>query len=165
MSSTAFPFSTGEGESIFHYIISKCQINTTRLTTAVAYPRWNGIVVLLLGGSHHTRYTPKTIHQQQRLAIYSSHPDNYRTGKNLLTIDDEDEVEDAQDARILAERLLKLVPSIFSTAGSIPEQFVLFHDDSSLRDILADNGGTIARILDWDCVFTLPAWKACVFPV
>ncbi|KAF7941008.1 hypothetical protein EAE99_000645 [Botrytis elliptica] len=82
----------------------------------------------------------------------------------LKTTDDEDEIEDAQDAKILAERLLKLLPSVFPTTDSIPEQSVLFHDDLSSRNILIDDDGTITGIVDWECVSTLPLWKACDFP-
>lgn len=82
----------------------------------------------------------------------------------LKTTDDEDEIEDAQDAKILAERVLKLLPSIFPTTDSIAEQFVLFHDDLSSRNILIDDEGTITGIIDWECVSTLPLWKSCDFP-
>ncbi|KAJ8062551.1 hypothetical protein OCU04_009078 [Sclerotinia nivalis] len=82
----------------------------------------------------------------------------------LKTTNDENEIEDAHDAKILAERLLKLLPSVFPTTDSIPEQFVHFHDDLSSRNILIDDDGTITGIVDWECVSTLPLWKSCDFP-
>ncbi|KAF7904227.1 hypothetical protein EAF00_001561 [Botryotinia globosa] len=68
----------------------------------------------------------------------------------LKTTDDEDEIEDAQNAKILAERLLKLLPSVFPTTNSIPEQSVPFHDDLTSRNILIDDDGTITGIVDWE---------------
>ncbi|KAI9641581.1 hypothetical protein NHQ30_010394 [Ciborinia camelliae] len=83
----------------------------------------------------------------------------------LHTTTDEDEKEDAQDAKILAERLLTLLPSVFPTPDSMSEeQATLFHDDLSSRNILIDDDGTITGIVDWECVSALPLWKSCDVP-
>jgi aminoglycoside phosphotransferase (APT) family kinase protein len=83
----------------------------------------------------------------------------------LQTTNDSDEIEDAQNAKILAERLLQLLPRVFPTTDPIPEPSMLFHDDLSSRNILIDDDdGTITGLVDWECVSALPLWKACAFP-
>lgn len=82
----------------------------------------------------------------------------------LKTSEDDDEIEDAKDAKDLAERLLKLLPDIFPADGSPAEQSVIFHNDLSMQNILVDNDGNITGIVDWECVSALPLWRSCDFP-
>ncbi|KAF7864102.1 hypothetical protein EAF04_007067 [Stromatinia cepivora] len=82
----------------------------------------------------------------------------------LKTSKDEDDIEDAQNAKDLVERLLKLLPSIFPANESTAEQCVLFHDDLSMQNILVDDDGKITGVVDWECVSTLPLWRSCSFP-
>jgi Ser/Thr protein kinase RdoA (MazF antagonist) len=60
----------------------------------------------------------------------------------------------------MAERLLKLLPSIFPSNTNTPELSTLFHGDLSMRNILIDDDGKITGIIDWECVSALPLWRA-----
>jgi len=82
----------------------------------------------------------------------------------MKTSDDEDDIEEAQDAKENAEKLLKLLPSIFPPDANASEQSVLFHDDLSMQNILVDDDGKITGIIDWECVSALPLWRVCGFP-
>ncbi|ESZ94202.1 hypothetical protein SBOR_5428 [Sclerotinia borealis F-4128] len=84
--------------------------------------------------------------------------------KILNTSKDEDDIEDAQNSKTLAERLLKLLPSILPANQDILEQSVLFHDDLSMQNILVDDDGNITGIIDWECVSALPLWRSCSLP-
>jgi aminoglycoside phosphotransferase (APT) family kinase protein len=80
------------------------------------------------------------------------------------TSDDEDDIEEAEDAKEIAERLLKLLPSIFPSNTNTPELSILFHDDLSMQNILVDGDGKITGFIDWECVSALPLWRACGLP-
>ncbi|KFY16929.1 hypothetical protein V492_01008 [Pseudogymnoascus sp. VKM F-4246] len=82
----------------------------------------------------------------------------------IKTSDDEDDIEEAEDAKEIAERLLKLLPSIFPSNTNTPELSILFHDDLSMQNILCDDDGKITGIIDWECVSALPLWRACELP-
>lgn len=43
----------------------------------------------------------------------------------------------------------------------------LYHDDVSWHNILAepDEQGVLTAILDWECLSTVPLWKACQYPL
>ena len=43
----------------------------------------------------------------------------------------------------------------------------LYHDDVNWHNILADpdEQGVLTAILDWECVSTVPLWKACQYPL
>ncbi|PQE17856.1 Aminoglycoside phosphotransferase protein [Rutstroemia sp. NJR-2017a BBW] len=82
----------------------------------------------------------------------------------IRTSEDEDDIEDAQTAKALAERLLELLPSILPPNDNTTEQSILFHDDLSMQNILVDDNGKLTGIVDWECVSTLPLWRACGFP-
>jgi len=41
---------------------------------------------------------------------------------------------------------------------------MLFHDDLSKHNILVDDSGALAGVVDWECVSALPLWKACYYP-
>ena len=76
------------------------------------------------------------------------------------TSDDEDDIEEAEDAIEVVERLLELIPMVFSSSPGTSELFVLFHDDLSMQNILVDGDGEITGIIDWECVSTVPLWRA-----
>jgi Ser/Thr protein kinase RdoA (MazF antagonist) len=80
--------------------------------------------------------------------------------KSIKSSDDKAEIKDAQHAKDMAERLLKLLPSIFPSNTNTPELSTLFHGDLSMRNILIDDDGKITGIIDWECVSALPLWRA-----
>ncbi|KAK2744786.1 hypothetical protein FQN55_006542 [Onygenales sp. PD_40] len=81
----------------------------------------------------------------------------------LKESNDEDEIEDAENAKDAAQRLLKLLPNIFPPTEPV-ESTILFHDDLSRQNILVDESGKLTGIVDWECVSTLPLWRACQIP-
>jgi Ser/Thr protein kinase RdoA (MazF antagonist) len=83
--------------------------------------------------------------------------------KILAKSNDEDEIEDAQTAKNLAERLLALLPSIFRADEAV-ESTILYHDDLHESDILIDESSNITAVLDWECVSFFPLWMACQPP-
>lgn len=82
--------------------------------------------------------------------------------RTLETSRDEDEIEDAEDARALAERLIRLLPRVFPPDEGM-EVTALCHDDLSWHNILVANG-KLSGIVDWECVSLLPIWKVCQYP-
>jgi hypothetical protein len=82
----------------------------------------------------------------------------------IKTSSDEGEIEDAQAAKEIAQRALDLLPSMFPPGNTSPESSILFHDDLSMQNILIYEDGKITGIVDWECVSTLPLWKASDFP-
>ena len=82
--------------------------------------------------------------------------------KVLSNTDDEDEIEDAEAAKVLAERLLALLPGVFNQYET--ESTILFHDDLHEKNILVDDSGTMTAVLDWECVSFFPLWMACQLP-
>lgn len=81
----------------------------------------------------------------------------------LETSDDEDDIEDAEFSIKLAEDLAEQLPKVFPPEAA-SEQNVLFHDDLSMQNIMVDETGKLAAIIDWECVSTVPLWRACQFP-
>ncbi|SMQ53865.1 unnamed protein product [Zymoseptoria tritici ST99CH_1A5] len=77
---------------------------------------------------------------------------------------DEDDIEDAEAIKALAERLLALLPSRFP-ADEV-QSTMLFHDDLHANNILvsSEDPARITAILDWECVSFLPLWMACQPP-
>lgn len=82
----------------------------------------------------------------------------------LATSCDEYEIEDAESTLDLAEKLLELLPTIFLPTVSASESTALFHDDLSMNNILVDENGQLAAVLDWECVSAVPLWRACQYP-
>ena len=72
------------------------------------------------------------------------------------------EVADAERTLEIIDRLLTLLPMYFP--NSEVEQTMLFHDDLNANNILVDKEGNLTAVVDWECVSTLPLWKACQFP-
>ncbi|KAG4435592.1 hypothetical protein IFR05_008938 [Cadophora sp. M221] len=78
------------------------------------------------------------------------------------TSSDEDDIEEAEEVKLLANQLLGLIPHFFPSVEA--EESVLFHDDLSMQNILVDNDGKITGVVDWECVSALPLWRACTLP-
>ncbi|ESZ96404.1 hypothetical protein SBOR_3236 [Sclerotinia borealis F-4128] len=156
--------STCERESVFQYIIAGAN-GTPQDSQQMSLTLGQIVSMFFFWGDHITQDVPRGPFTNSkdwlcaRLTLVIIDQERI-----LKTTDDEDEIEDAQDAKILAERLLKLLPNVFPTTDSSPEQSVLFHDDLSSRNLLIDDDGTITGIVDWECVSTLPLWKSCDFP-
>jgi hypothetical protein len=59
-------------------------------------------------------------------------------------------------------RLESLLPKLFPS--TIPEQYVLNHQDLSANNILLTFSHALSGIIDWECVHTVPLWNACQIP-
>ncbi|KKY27672.1 hypothetical protein UCRPC4_g00906 [Phaeomoniella chlamydospora] len=81
----------------------------------------------------------------------------------LKETDDEDDIEDAETAKQIAQKLLQMLPQIFPPDENTESTF-LYHDDLSMQNILVDDSGNISAIVDWECVSALPLWRACQIP-
>ncbi|KIL94005.1 hypothetical protein FAVG1_02567 [Fusarium avenaceum] len=64
----------------------------------------------------------------------------------------------------LCRRIFPFIARFFPENGNTLEQTVLHHDDLHANNILANDLGTITGIVDWECVSTVPLWKACFYP-
>lgn len=73
----------------------------------------------------------------------------------LVESEDDDEKEDAEVSKSLAERLLKILPDVFPADQT--EKSIIFHDDLSMWNLLVDQGGRIKALVDWECVSALPS--------
>jgi thiamine kinase-like enzyme len=58
------------------------------------------------------------------------------------------------------------VREVFSEDAVEPDhvKIILFHDDLSMQNILVGEEGSLAAVIDWECVSALPAQRACQFP-
>jgi hypothetical protein len=81
-----------------------------------------------------------------------------------LDEDGEMEVEDATRTLRIIDKLKPLISLLFPTNDSNPEPSMMFHDDLNKHNILVSEGGELAGVIDWECVSTLPLWKACDYP-
>jgi aminoglycoside phosphotransferase (APT) family kinase protein len=84
--------------------------------------------------------------------------------ETLIVEDDEDVREDAEDCLRMADKLTKLLPTIFPSLQNQAEQTVLWHDDLSLANILVNDDGKVTALLDWECVSCKPLWMAADMP-
>jgi aminoglycoside phosphotransferase (APT) family kinase protein len=66
----------------------------------------------------------------------------------------------AMQARI--SRLQALLPQVFPS--TVPESYVLHHQDLSTNNMLFSFKHTLSGIIDWECVHTVPLWLACQIP-
>ncbi|KAG8161177.1 hypothetical protein KVR01_009441 [Diaporthe batatas] len=78
--------------------------------------------------------------------------------------EEEDEVEEAEDALIVAKQLLTLLPKIFPPIEEPPERTVLMHHDLGPSNILLDEDGNVSAVLDWECVSAMPLWAVTEVP-
>jgi Ser/Thr protein kinase RdoA (MazF antagonist) len=82
----------------------------------------------------------------------------------LSTSDDEDDIEDAEFAKDLAEEIEKELPNVFPPEADGDYCNILFHDDLSMQNIMVDEEGKLTAIVDWECVSAVPLWRACQIP-
>ena len=82
----------------------------------------------------------------------------------LGSSEDEDDIEEAEESKALAEQLIRLLPTLFPPHVDAPEPTVISHDDLSFHNILVDDDGKLTGIVDWECVSAFPLWKACQLP-
>jgi aminoglycoside phosphotransferase (APT) family kinase protein len=66
--------------------------------------------------------------------------------------EDEEDEEDAEFSLALAHKLTNLLPKIFPSLQSAPEQSAIWHEDLSLSNILINEQGEITALLDWECM-------------
>ncbi|KFA71356.1 hypothetical protein S40288_09392 [Stachybotrys chartarum IBT 40288] len=77
---------------------------------------------------------------------------------------DEDEVEDAEQILDVAQKLLSLLPKVFTPILDESEITGIYHHDLHLNNILVDEEGEITAVLDWECVSALPLWMLATVP-
>lgn len=85
------------------------------------------------------------------------------TSAKLQESEDEDEVEHGQAMQYVFDGLKKIVPRYFPH-HSQREETLLFHRDISDMNILINEEGELASIVDWECVAAVPIWQACELP-
>lgn len=82
----------------------------------------------------------------------------------LERTEDEDEKEDAEEVLLVARKLLSLIPKVFPPILGESETTGLYHHDLHLNNILVNEEGQIAAVLDWECVSALPLWMLTKVP-
>ena len=82
--------------------------------------------------------------------------------QDLESSDDEGTREDAEIYAEVAKKLLDILPMVFPPTE--PTTTCLVHHDLSFNNIMIDKTGRITGIIDWECVSTLPLWRACQLP-
>ncbi|KAJ4410678.1 hypothetical protein N0V82_009157 [Gnomoniopsis sp. IMI 355080] len=82
----------------------------------------------------------------------------------LEKTEDEDDVENAEEVLLAAQKLLGLLPKVFPPTQHSTEVTVICNDDLNLNNILVDDEGNITAIVDWECVSALPIWMAVRMP-
>jgi aminoglycoside phosphotransferase (APT) family kinase protein len=78
--------------------------------------------------------------------------------------EEDDDKEDAAEIIASAQKLISLLPTIFSPVQECAEATILIHDDLNLWNILTDSQGKITAVVDWECVSALPIWMATRMP-
>jgi Phosphotransferase enzyme family len=85
--------------------------------------------------------------------------------KHSLDSDAEADLDDATRTLRIIKGLKTVLSAIFpGHDNNSPEPSVIVHDDLSRHNILVNQDGGLAGILDWECVSALPLWKACDYP-
>ncbi|KIW14100.1 hypothetical protein PV08_06881 [Exophiala spinifera] len=78
------------------------------------------------------------------------------------------DIEDAERTlrivRRLKSHIIEFFPNDECGQGEDPEPSMLYHDDLSMRNILVNEKGDLAGVVDWEYVSALPLWKACYYP-
>lgn len=122
------------------------------------------VSLVFFWGDHLTHDVPRgpfeTSHEWLQTRLRFALADQQRI---LDTSDDEDDIEDAQFAKELAEDVAHQLTNIFPPEAA-SQHNILFHDDLSMQNILVDETGKLTAIIDWECVSTVPFWRACQFP-
>ncbi|EEU33638.1 uncharacterized protein NECHADRAFT_56350, partial [Fusarium vanettenii 77-13-4] len=83
----------------------------------------------------------------------------------LAGTEDDDDTDVSERARAVAMRLLELLPTVLPGEVETAEESVLWHDDLSQQNILVAENGCLDSIVDWECVSTVPLWKAREEPI
>lgn len=83
----------------------------------------------------------------------------------LAGTEDENDIDVSGRARAVAMRLLELLPTVLPVDVETAEESVLWHDDLSQQNILVAENGCLDSIVDWECVSTVPLWKAREVPI
>ena len=65
----------------------------------------------------------------------------------IKTLDDEDDLEDAEFAKELAEEIAGELLKVFTHEAE--KRTMLFHDDLSMQNILVDEQGELTAVIDW----------------
>jgi hypothetical protein len=81
----------------------------------------------------------------------------------VATSNDEDDIQDAAYALALARDLAEELPKVFPPTTSF-EHTRLFHKGLSAQNVLVDCHGSLTAIVDWECVYTVPEWRAYGIP-
>ncbi|KAH6954518.1 kinase-like domain-containing protein [Fusarium avenaceum] len=98
---------------------------------------------------------------QRRDAWHTITKYNRQKGGGSLTQEDYDR---ALYTCQLGRRIFPFIARFFPEDGNALEETVLHHDDLHANNILANDLGAITGIVDWECVSTVPLWKACFYP-
>lgn len=85
-------------------------------------------------------------------------------GREDLDGDTKEEIESAEAVLKMIKDLESIFPLVFPADAEVTEPSVIFHEDLSQENILLDDKGDIAGILDWECVSAMPLWKSCYYP-
>ena len=76
---------------------------------------------------------------------------------------DQDEIEKAEKARRLLDRLRKNISYFFNFYDR--EEFALHHSDIHQHNLILDpKTGKLQALVDWECVSVMPLWKVCQIP-
>lgn len=78
--------------------------------------------------------------------------------------DQEEDEEDLENSLLIIAKLRNQLGSFFPVGELDLEPSMLFHDDLNRHNILIDEDGTLAAIVDWECVSFFPLSIACNYP-
>lgn len=70
--------------------------------------------------------------------------------------------EDVKGAQVVYDKLQLIIPKLFPETSR--ERTFLSHQDLSSKNILIDDSGDIAGIIDWESLVTAPPWQAYQLP-
>ncbi|KAF1365029.1 hypothetical protein EJ07DRAFT_172035 [Lizonia empirigonia] len=76
--------------------------------------------------------------------------------------DDEDDQDLAEEVQAIHDKLQLVIPKVFP--GTNTELTSIYHDDLSSNNIIVDDAGNLAGIIDWECIINAPKWEACQIP-
>ncbi|CAG7918139.1 unnamed protein product [Penicillium olsonii] len=90
--------------------------------------------------------------------------DNLPTGD--LSEDEEDAKDDSERTLNIVKSLTGLLPKFFPKGDSFvnSEPSSIFHSDITRHNLLVNNDGELAGVIDWEFVSAVPLWKACNYP-
>ncbi|KAJ5928256.1 hypothetical protein N7466_007212 [Penicillium verhagenii] len=85
-------------------------------------------------------------------------------GREDLDNDTKEDIEVAEKMLKVIEGLENIFPIVFPVDTEVAEPSVIFHEDLSLYNIMVDDKGDLAGVLDWEFVSAMPLWKTCYYP-